>query len=196
MKSETEKQTFSFPEEELDDRERVWYFGDYAAGLCLYYLEGFMAHAQIPGQLRPTFEKAASALRLMLESEEEEWSLDTYFQVLLGLHDWAVCLPAMNAAFMEVDDEAFAQANVKVACRILPALKDFAGCAQHPPRYFARVYPDWGEQCLQWDETLRQMIEAFSYLRDFNQKYDREGLGKAQVGLHLFAEYLQEMYNL
>ena len=88
------------------------------------------------------------------------------------------------------------QANVKVACRILPALKDFAGCTQHPPRYFARVYPDWGEQCLQWDETLRQMIEAFSYLRDFNQKYDREGLGKAQVGLHLFAEYLQEMYNL
>ena len=194
MKNETEKQQWLFPEEELDERERVWYFGDYAAGLCLYYLEEFMAHAQIPGQLRPAFERAASALHLFLENEEEQ-TLDAYFQVLLGLHDWAVCLPAMNAAFMEVDDEAFAQTNIKIACRILPTLKDFAGCTQHIPRYFARVYPDLGDQCRQWDETLRQMIGAFSYLRDFNRSYDRQGLGRAQVGLHLFAEYLQEMYN-
>lgn len=94
MQNETEKQQWLFPEEELDERERVWYFGDYAAGLCLYYLEGFMAHAQIPGQLRPIFERAASALHQMLESEELQ-TRDTYFRVLLGLHDWAVCLPSI-----------------------------------------------------------------------------------------------------
>lgn len=37
MKGEIRKQTFSFPEEEWDERERVYYFGDYVAGLCLYY---------------------------------------------------------------------------------------------------------------------------------------------------------------
>lgn len=196
MKNETEKQQWLFPEEELDDRERVWYFGDYAAGLCLYYLEGFIAHAQIPGQLRPTFERVASALHLMLESEEEQQTLDTYFQVLFGLHNWAVCFPAMNVAFMEVDDEAFAQANIEVARQILPVLKEFAGCTQHPPVYFCRIYLELKDQCDQWDKTLLQMIGAFEYLLDSRQKYDREMFGKAQIGLHLFAEYLQEMYNL
>lgn len=46
-----------FPCSELDERERVWRFADYAAGACVSLLESFMRHAQIPEQLKPTYER-------------------------------------------------------------------------------------------------------------------------------------------
>ena len=51
-----------FPCSELDERERVWRFADYAAGACVSLLESFMRHAKIPEQLKPTYEEAAFAL--------------------------------------------------------------------------------------------------------------------------------------
>ena len=49
MKGEIRKQTFSFPEEEWDERERVYYFGDYVAGLCLYYWRDSWLMLKSPG---------------------------------------------------------------------------------------------------------------------------------------------------
>ena len=77
MGNDVNKQQPAFPGEEMDEREQVWYFADYAAGICLHYLEGFMQHAEIPEQLRPTYDEAAFALRHVLEEEDEHPDVDT-----------------------------------------------------------------------------------------------------------------------
>lgn len=195
MENDMKKQQSAFPGEEMDEREQVWYFGDYAAGICLHYLEGFMRHAEIPERLRSTYDDAVFALRHVLEDEEEHPEVDTCVRVLTGLHSFAVCLPFMNVDYISVGDEQYTQANRKIAGRILPALQRFAGCTQHPPYYFCRIYPEWKDQCNQWDKTLKQMIEAFEYLANPKQRYNKEKIRKMEIGLHLFAEYLREMYN-
>lgn len=48
MKEEMKKQTVTFPGEELDERERVWYFGNYAAEVCLPLTEGFVRTHRFP----------------------------------------------------------------------------------------------------------------------------------------------------
>lgn len=195
MENEVKKQQSTFPDEEMDEREQVWYFAEYAAGICLHCLEGFMQHAEIMEQLRPTYDKAAYALHYVLENEDEHPDVDTCVRVLTGLHCFAICLPFMNADYIPVNNERYAQANCEIACKILPALKRFAGWTQHPPYYFCRIYPEWKDQCEQWDKTLRQMIEAFEHLANPKQGHDREEIRKTEIGLHLFSEYLQEMYN-
>lgn len=127
-----ERKQHTFPGEELDERERVWRFADYAAGACVSLLEGFMRHAQIPDQLKPTYEEAAFALHYILDNqqEEENINLETCARVLFGLHHFALCLPFLNAEYIAVDDEDYAQTNRLIAKRILPVLKDFA--AHHP----------------------------------------------------------------
>ena len=179
----------------MDEREQVWYFADYAAGIYLHYLEGFMRYAEIPEQLRSTYDDAAFALRYVLEDKNEHPDVDTCARVLTGLHSFAVCLLFMNADYTPVDDEQYAQANCEIARRILPALKNFATCSQFPPDYFCRIYPEWKDQCDQWDQTLEQMIGAFEYLANPEREHNKEEIRKIEIGLHLFAEYLQEMYN-
>ena len=195
MKDEQKQGMISFPEEEMDEREQVWYFAEYAAGVCLHYLEGFAQHAEMPEQLRAMRDEAVFALRYVLENEDEYPEVDTSVRVLRGLHSFAVCLPFMNADYIPVDDERYAQANCEIARRILPALKRFAGCTQHPPSYFCRIYPEWKDQCDQWGKTLLQMIGSFECLANPERKCDKEEIRKMGIGLHLFAEYLQEMYN-
>ncbi len=195
MGNDVNKRQPAFPGEEMDEREQVWYFGDYAAGICLHYLKGFMQHAEIPEQLRPTYDEAAFALRHVLEEEDEHLDVDTCVRVLMGLHHFAVCLPFMNANYIPVNNELYVQANRETAGRILPALRRFAGCTQHPPYYFCRIYPEWKDQRDQWNKTLKQMIEAFEYLANPKQRYNKEKIRKMEIGLHLFAEYLREMYN-
>lgn len=195
MENNVKKQQSAFPGEEMDEREQVWYFGDYAAKICLSFVEGFVRHAQIPENLKPVYDKAIFALRYVLEDEDEHPDVDTCVRVLTGLHSFAICLPFMNADYVLVDDERYAQANCEIARRILPALQRFAGCTQHPPYYFCRIYPEWKDQCDQWDKTLGQMIEAFEYLANPERRHDKEKIRKMEIGLHLFAEYLQEMYN-
>lgn len=195
MENNVKKQQSAFPGEEMDEREQVWYFGDYAAKICFSFVERFVRHAQIPENLKPAYDKAIFALRYVLEDEDEHLEVDTCVRVLTGLHSFAVCLPFMNADYVPVDDERYAQANCEIARRILPALRRFAGCTQHPPYYFCRIYPEWKDQCDQWDKTLGQMIEAFEYLANPERKHGKEKIRKMEIGLHLFAEYLQEMYN-
>lgn len=198
MKNERQKQSAAFPGEELDERERVWHFGDYAAGACLSLLETFMQHAQIPQKLKPDYEKAASALRQMAQDDEREkqTDLETCVQMLIGLHHFADCLPFMNKDYVEVDDEACAQANRLITQRILPALKDFACRTQFPPDYFCRIYTDIEDQCKHWDTALQEMIFAFEYLANPPKVHKKNDIKRMQTGLHLFAEYLPEMYNL
>lgn len=195
MKNETEKHTLSFSCEEMDARERIWYFNDYAAELCLTVLEGFICHTKIPTMLRGTYEEARFALRFLLENEEEQVDMQTCVRVQMGLHSFAICLPFMSADYLQVDDDAYAQASSEIACRLLPVLKDFAGCSQFPPAYFCRIYMDEREQCREWDEALWKMIEAFEYLACPEQGHDKEKIRKMEIGLHLFAEYLPEMCN-
>lgn len=198
MKEEMKKQTVTFPGEELDERERVWYFGDYAAGVCLSLVEGFMQHAQIPEKLKPVYGKAIYALRYILRNDNEYPDADTYVEVLMGLHCLAECLPALNAEYITVDshDEIYAQANRLIARRILPALRNFAVCTQFPPNYFCRIYMDIRDQCLHWDAALKEMIFAFEYLENPARYHNEQSIKRMQTGLHLFAEYLQEMYNV
>ena len=151
-----------FPCSDLDRRERVWYFADYAAGACLPLLEGFMRHAR----------------------------------VLYGLHHFAVCLPFLNAEYMFVDDEDYAQTNRQMARRILPALRAFADHTQFPPAYFSRIYMDLEDECAHWDAALNEMIFAFECLEDPARHHNEPSLKRMRTGLHLFAEYWQEMYNL
>lgn len=195
MENNVKKQQSAFPGEEMDERGQVWYFAEYAAGICLHYLERFMQYAEIPDQSRLTYDEAAFALHYVLENEDEHPDVDTCVRVLTGLHSFAICLPFMNADYTPVDDERYAQANCEIARRIFPALQRFAGCTQHPPYYFCRIYPEWKDQCEQWDKTLGQMIEAFEYLVHPERSHDKEKIRKMEIGLHLFAEYLQEMYN-
>lgn len=187
----------TFPGEELDKRERVWRFADYAAGACVSLLEGFMRHAQIPDQLKPTYEEAAFALHYILDNqqEEENVNLETCARVLFGLHHFAICLPFLNAEYIAVDDEDYAQTNLLIAKRILPVLKDFAAHTQCPPSYFNRIYTDIKDQCAHWDATLQEMIFAFEYLTEPAKYHNERDIKRMQTGLHLFAEYLQEMYN-
>lgn len=198
MKNERQKQSAAFPGEELDERERVWHFGDYAAGACLSLLETFMQHAQIPQKLKPDYEKAASALRQMAQDDEREkqTDLETCVQMLIGLHHFADCLPFMNKEYVEVDDDAYTQTSQQIAQRILPILKDFACRTQFPPDYFCRIYMDMKEQCNHWDAALQEMIFAFEYLANPPKVHEKNDIKRMQTGLHLFAEYLQEMYNV
>lgn len=186
-----------FPCSELDERERVWRFADYAAGACVSLLESFMRHAQIPEQLKLTYEEAAFALHYILDNpqEEENTDLETCERVLFGLHHFAICLPYLNAEYMTVDDEDYAQTNLLIAKRILPVLKDFAARTQHPPGYFCRIYPEVEDQCAHWDAALQEMIFAFEYLTEPAKYHNEQSIKRMQIGLHLFAEYLQEMYN-
>ena len=196
MENNVEKQQ-SFPGEEMDERERVWYFGDYAAKVCLVLVEGFVRHAQIPEQLKPSYDKAIHALRYILENDNEYPDIDTYVQIRLELHYLPDCLSVLNVEYIAVDnnDEIYAQANRQIARRILPALRDFAACTQFPPDYFCRIYPELRDQCRQWDATLQEMIFAFEYLENPAKYHNEQSIKRMQIGLHLFAEYLQEMYN-
>lgn len=192
-----EEKQYTFPGEEMDKRERVWRFADYAAGASVSLLEGFMRHAQIPDQLKPTYEEAAFALHYILDNrqEGEHADSDTSARVLFGLHHFAICLPYLNAEYTTVDDEDYAQTNRLIAKRILPVLKDFAACTQFPPNYFCRIYPDIKDQCAHWDAALQEMIFAFEYLTEPAKYHNERDIKRMQTGLHLFAEYLQEMYN-
>lgn len=192
-----ERQQHTFPGSDWDERERVWRFADYAAGACVSLLEGFMRHAQIPDQLRPTYDEAAFALHYILDNRQEGElaDLETCARVLFGLHHFAICLPFLNAEYIAVDNEDYAQTNRLIAKRILPVLKDFAKCTQHPPGYFCRIYPDIKDQCAHWDAALQEMIFAFEYLTDPTKHHHESAIKRMQTGLHLFAEYLQEMYN-
>ena len=176
MKNERQKQSAAFPGEELDERERVWHFGDYAAGACLSLVEGFMQHAQIPEKLKPVYGKAIYALRQMLkdDKEKEQVDLEECVRTLIGLHHFADCLPFMNKEYVEVDDDA----------------------SQFPPDYFCRIYMDMKEQCNHWDAALQEMIFAFEYLANPPKVHEKNDIKRMQTGLHLFAEYLQEMYNV
>ena len=198
MKEEMKKQTVTFPGEELDERERVWYFGDYAAGVCLPLTEGFVRHAQIPEKLKPAYDKAVYALRRMLKDDKgkEQVDLEECVRRLIGLHHFADCLPFMNKEYVEVDDDAYTQTSQQIAQRILPVLKDFACRTQFPPDYFCRIYMDMKEQCNHWDAALQEMIFAFEYLANPPKVHEKNDIKRMQTGLHLFAEYLQEMYNV
>lgn len=198
MEEEMKKQTVTFLGEELDERERVWYFGDYAAGVCLPLTEGFVRHAQIPEKLKPAYDKAVYALRQMLKDDKgkEQADLEECVRTLIGLHHFADCLPFMNKEYVEVDDDAYAQTSQQIAQRILPVLKDFACRTQFPPDYFCRIYMDMKDQCNHWDEALQEMIFAFEYLAYPHKVHEKSDIKRMQTGLHLFAEYLQEMYNV
>ena len=188
-----------FPCSDLDRRERVWYFADYAAGACLPLLEGFMRHARIPDGLRAACEEAVFAHRHILDRNEQDdrpTDAETASRVLYGLHHFAVCLPFLNAEYMFVDDEAYAQTNRQMARRILPALRAFADHTQFPPAYFSRIYMDLEDECAHWDAALNEMIFAFECLEDPARHHNEPSLKRMRTGLHLFAEYWQEMYNL
>ena len=188
-------QTFSGSD--WDERKCVWYFADYAAGVCLSLLEGVMRHAQIPNQLKPTYEEAVFALHYILDNqqEEKEANQETCARVLFGLHHFALCLPFLKAEYIAVDDEDYAQTNLLIAKRILPVLKNFAERTQCPPSYFNRIYTDFKDQCAHWDAALQEMIFAFEYLAEPAKYHGEKAIRRMQIGLHLFAEYLQEMYN-
>lgn len=192
-----EREQHTFPGSDWDKRERVWRFADYAAGACVTLLEGFMRHAQIPDHLQSTYDEAAFALHYILDNQQEgeHADLETCTRVLFGLHHFAVCLPFLNAEYIAVDDEDYAQTNRLIAKRILPELRAFADHTQFPPNYFCRIYMDIKDQCAQWDAALQEMIFAFEYLVEPARYHNERAIKRMQIGLHLFAEYLQEMYN-
>lgn len=158
----------------------------------------FRADAQIPEKLKPVYDKAIYALRQMLkdDKEKEQVDLEECVRTLIGLHHFADCLPFMNKEYVEVDDDAYTQTSQQIAQRILPILKDFACRTQFPPDYFCRIYMDMKEQCNHWDAALQEMIFAFEYLANPPKVHEKNDIKRMQTGLHLFAEYLQEMYNV
>lgn len=129
------------------------------------------------------------------QQEEKEANQETCARVLFGLHHFALCLPFLKAEYIAVDDEDYAQTNLLIAKRILPVLKNFAERTQCPPSYFNRIYTDFKDQCAHWDAALQEMIFAFEYLAEPAKYHSEKAIRRMQIGLHLFAEYLQKMYN-
>lgn len=185
---------------EWNERNRICFFAEYAAEVCVSCLEEFMRHAQIPEEYRHAYDEAVFALRFVLECDYDEdengdgsdLSIETVARVLYGLHEFATVLPFLNADYMQVDDENYAQTSQLLAKRILPVLKDFADRTQSLPLYFCRIYTHKKEQCDRWDAVLQEMIFAFTCLAE-PENLHRQDIKRMQVGLHLFAEYLQEM---
>ena len=65
-----------------------------------------------------------------------------------------------------------------------------------PTRLLLRIYTDIEDQCKHWDTALQEMIFAFEYLANPPKVHKKNDIKRMQTGLHLFAEYLPEMYNL
>lgn len=57
---------YPFLEAQWNDSLRVWQFSDYATGACLSLLEEFMAHSEMPEDLKRSCNEAISALHYIL----------------------------------------------------------------------------------------------------------------------------------
>lgn len=197
MKEKTDN-WYPYPEAEWDEKEQVRYFGDYAAECCLSLLEELMVYAEMPENLKHLCNKAVLALHYILKGNDlpDYPDMKTCIRVNTGLHSLATCLPFLNEEYIKIKGDKLAQASSLIAKRILPALKDFSKHTQFPPDYFSRIYPEIKDACEQWDAVLKEMIYAFTYLATPPEKSCKEDIRRMQIGLHFFAEYLPEMYNL
>lgn len=129
------------------------------------------------------------------DNEKDSPDLNTCFRINTGLHGLATYLPFLNEEYIKIKEDRLVQTSSLIAKRILPALQDFANCTQFPPNYFGQIYPNLEDECKQWDAVLQEMIYAFTYLAAPPDKSNKEAIRRMQIGLHLFAEYLPEMYN-